>query len=91
MERENKCQCGYVFGNHTLFKGNESKIREGDYSICFNCCVILKFNKDLLLIPVTFLELDRMRDKDSETYVHLMKLQSELRNTKIRKIGFNKK
>ena len=65
--------CLHPVDAHTGAFENNIKPKEGDFSVCFNCRHISKFDEHLNLISLTQKEIYDLLESDYDVYIELKK------------------
>lgn len=68
---------------HTSVEGDHVA-QEGDYSVCFGCGTISKFDAELNLVPLVQADMDYLKNEAPKTLILLQEaaFQIQLRNAK---------
>lgn len=80
-----KCPCCGMESNRATNPGDcDNPPKPGDYSICFDCGAILRFNDDLISEPVVDESLEFLKTHQRETYDQISRVIVQLHNHKKR-------
>lgn len=72
LENKSNCRtCLKQLDGATSLKDEKNKPREGDFSCCFYCATISRFDKDLNLVPATTADIEELERNDPEALILL--------------------
>jgi hypothetical protein len=73
--------CNYKIDSDVSIN-HKQKPKENDYSVCFNCIVIGRFDKHLNLVPLNLSETVELMKKDKKNWEVLMNIVDEITDFK---------